>query len=200
MGEPLPLASGRKALWGHGEVSAHATKRQSARRQRADQVVWVFAGGGGPWSDCRGALGGMLLLGKVSEEWRGGEGRKELGLAQSLAGRNLGCGFPLAMAGLGAQVTSRGGRHTPHCGPRQRPLRFSTASSGSSPPLLMAEEERYALACTLGDPPIQGLGNGHRMWSEKPRIWVLASLQLRDLRSLPFILLQVSVSSSIKWS
>ena len=68
MGEPLPLASGHKALWGHGEVRAHATKRQSARRQRADQVVWVFAGGGGPWSDCREALGGMLLLGKVSEE------------------------------------------------------------------------------------------------------------------------------------
>lgn len=44
MEEPLLLASGRKALWGHGDVRAHAKKHQSARRQRADQVVWVFAG------------------------------------------------------------------------------------------------------------------------------------------------------------
>jgi len=37
-------------------------------------------------------------------------------------------------------------------------------------PLQMTEEEHYALACTLGDPPNQGLGKGHRIWSEKP--WI----------------------------
>lgn len=79
MGEPLPLASGCKALWGHGEVRAHATKHQSARRQRADQEVWVFAGGrGGHGQTAEGLLEECSFWGRCQ---RNEEEREERSLA-----------------------------------------------------------------------------------------------------------------------